>query len=84
MYALIIKIISLKKKLSLFNIKNESKNWVYQKRIKSCCKKQRLKKAQNMSTKELLHTLSRYDTKRKVNSNRRKIFKMGLEKIAKL
>ena len=37
-----------------------------------------------MSTKELLDTLSRYDTNRKVNSNRRKIFKMGLEKIAKL
>ena len=52
--------------------------------IKSCCKKQRLKKPQNMPTKELLDTLSRYDTNRKVNSNRRKIFKMGLEKIAKL
>ena len=37
-----------------------------------------------MPTKELLDTLSRYDTNRKVNSNRRKIFKMGLEKIAKL
>ena len=37
-----------------------------------------------MSTKELLDTLSRYDTKRKVNSNRRKILKMGLEKIAKI
>ena len=37
-----------------------------------------------MSTKELLDTLSRYDTKRKVNSNRRKILTMGLEKIAKI
>ena len=37
-----------------------------------------------MSTIELLDTLSRYDTKRKVNSNRRKILKMGLEKIAKI
>ena len=37
-----------------------------------------------MSTKELLDTLSRYDTKRKVNSNRRKILKMGLEKLAKM
>ena len=37
-----------------------------------------------MSTKELLDILSRYDTKRKVNSNRRKILKMGLEKLAKI
>ena len=37
-----------------------------------------------MSTIELLDTLSRYDTKRKVNSNRTKILKMGLEKIAKI
>ena len=43
-----------------------------------------IKEPENMSTKELLDTLSRYDTNRKVNSNRRKIFKMGLEKIAKL
>ena len=37
-----------------------------------------------MSTKKLLYTLSRYDNKRKVNSNRRKILKIGLEKIAKI
>ena len=37
-----------------------------------------------MSTKVLLDTLSRYDTKYKVNSNHRKILKMGLEKIAKM
>ena len=37
-----------------------------------------------MSTIELLDTLSRYDTKRKVNSNRTKILKMGLERIAKI
>ena len=42
-----------------------------------------IKKPEKMSTKELLGTLSRYDTKRKVNSNRRKILKIGLEKIAK-
>ena len=41
-----------------------------------------IKKPQNMSTEELIDTLSRYDTKRKVNSNHRKILKMGLEKIA--
>ena len=42
-----------------------------------------IKEPEKMSTKELLGTLSRYDTKCKVNSNRRKILKMGLEKIAK-
>ena len=42
-----------------------------------------IKKPGKMSTKELLGILSRYDIKRKVNSNRRKILKMGLEKIAK-
>ena len=43
-----------------------------------------IKEPEKMSTKELLDTFSRYDTKRKVNSNRRKILKMGLEKIAKI
>ena len=33
-----------------------------------------------MSTEELLNTLSRYDSKRKVKSNRRKLLKMKLEK----
>ena len=37
-----------------------------------------------MSTKELLNTLSRYDSKRKVKSNRRKLLKIKLEKIAKI
>ena len=37
-----------------------------------------------MSTEELIDTLSRYDIKRKINSNRRKILRMGLEKIAKI
>ena len=37
-----------------------------------------------MSTEEFIDTLSTYDTKRKVNSNHRKILKMGLEKIAKI
>ena len=38
---------------------------------------------QNMSTEELLNTLSRYDSRCKVKSNRRKLLKMKLEKIAK-
>ena len=37
-----------------------------------------------MSTKELLSTLSRYDSKRKVKNNRRKLLKIKLEKIAKI
>ena len=43
-----------------------------------------IKEPEKMSTKKLLYTLSRYDNKRKVNSNRRKILKIGLEKIAKI
>ena len=42
-----------------------------------------IKEPQKMSTKELIGTLYRYGAKRKVNSNHRKILKMGLEKIAK-
>ena len=38
---------------------------------------------QKVSTEELLNTLSRYDSKRKVKSNRRKLLKIKLEKIAK-
>ena len=36
-----------------------------------------------MSTKGLLDTLSRYDSRRKVKSNRRKLLKMKLEKLLK-
>ena len=43
-----------------------------------------LKEPQNMSTEELLNTLSRYDSKRKVETNHRKLLKMELEKIAKI
>ena len=42
-----------------------------------------IKEPQNMPTVELLDTLCRYDSKRKVKSNRRKLLKMKLEKIAK-
>ena len=37
-----------------------------------------------MSTQELIDTLSRYDSRRKVKSNRRKLLKIKLEKIAKI
>ena len=43
-----------------------------------------IQELQNMSTEELLNTLSRYDSKRNVESNRRKLSKIKLEKIAKL
>ena len=39
---------------------------------------------QKMSTEELLNTLSRYDSKRKVKSNREKLLKTKLEKITKI
>ena len=40
-----------------------------------------IKELQNVSTEELLNTLSRYDSRHKLESNRRKLFKMILEKI---
>ena len=36
---------------------------------------------ENMSTQELINTLSTYDSRRKVKSNRRTSSKIGLEKI---
>ena len=43
-----------------------------------------IQEPQNMSTEELLNTLSRYDSRRKVKSNRRKSLKTKLEKTAKM
>ena len=43
-----------------------------------------IKEPQNISTEELLNSLSIYDSKRKVKSNRRKLLKTKLEKIAKI
>ena len=43
-----------------------------------------IQEPQNMSTKKLLNTLSKYDSKRKVKSNCRKLLKIKLEKIAKI
>ena len=43
-------------------------------------KKRVIIEPQNMSTKELLNTLNRYDSRR----NSRKLSKIGLEKIAKI
>ena len=38
----------------------------------------------NMSTQELLNTLRRYDSRRKLKNNYRKLLGIGLEKIAKI
>ena len=39
---------------------------------------------QNMTTQELINTLTRYDRRRKVMNNCKKLLKIGLEKIAKI
>ena len=39
---------------------------------------------QKMTTEELLNTLRRYDSRRKVKSTHRKLLRIGLEKIAKI
>ena len=58
---------------SLYNIRDDFKKYSVQKeRIKYYCKK-RIKEPQKMSTEELLDTLSRYDSKREVKSNHRKL-----------
>ena len=43
-----------------------------------------IQELQNMSTEELLNILSRYDSRRKVKSNHRKLLKLKLEKSAKI
>ena len=43
-----------------------------------------IKEPQNMSTEELLNTLSRHDSKRKAKNNGKKLSKIKLEKIAKI
>ena len=40
--------------------------------------------AQNMTTQELIDTLFRYVSRRKVKNNRKKLLKIELEKIAKI
>ena len=54
------------------------------KELNLIAKKRGIQKHQNMSTEELLNTLSRYDSRCEVKSNRRKLLKMKLEKIAKI
>ena len=42
-----------------------------------------IQELQNMSTEELLNILSRYDSRRKVKSNHRKLLKIKLRKMLK-
>ena len=46
-------------------------------------KSRRIKNPQDLSTEDLINTLSRYDSKCKVKSIRRKLRRLGLENIAK-
>ena len=37
-----------------------------------------------MTTQELINTLTRHDRRRKIKNNRKKLLKIGLQKIAKI
>ena len=54
------------------------------KELNFIAKKRGIKEPQNISTKELLNTLTRYDSKRKVKNNSKKLSKIKPEKIAKI
>ena len=47
-------------------------------------KKRVIQESQNMSTKELLNTLRKYDSRRKLKNNLKKLLKIQLEKVAKI
>ena len=47
-------------------------------------KNRAIQRPQDMSTEELLNNLSRYDNRHKVKSIRKKLKRIGLEKIAKI
>ena len=88
---LIIKIINFFKNtknfsfLSLYNIKMTSKNIEVTRKEYNCFAENRgIQEPQNMSTKALLNTLRRYDSRRKVKNNRKKLLKIKPEKIAKI
>ena len=54
------------------------------KQLNLVAKNRGIKEPQNTSTEELLDILSRYDSKRKVKSNRRKLLKIKLQKFVKI
>ena len=71
--------------MSLYNIKMTSKIvTITRKEYDLLAKNRGIKEPQNMSTEELLNILSRYDSRRKVKSNHRKLSKINLKKIAKI
>ena len=51
---------------------------------KLIAKNRAIQEPQNMSTEELLNTLSRYDSRCKVKSNHEKLSEIKLEKITKI
>ena len=53
-------------------------------RIKHYCKNRGILEPQNMSTQELMNTLSRYYSRSKLKSNCKKLLKIDPEKIAKI
>ena len=60
--------------MSLYNIKNDFKYIEFTRKVLDLIAKNRgIKEPQNMSTEELLNTLSRYDTKCKVKNNKNNI-----------
>ena len=61
-----------------------SKTEFTRKELNFIAKKRGIKGPQNISTEELLNTLSRYDSKRKVKNNSKKLSKIKLEKTAKI
>ena len=70
--------------MSLYNIKMTSKIiMLTRKEYGLIAKNKGIKEPQKMSTEELLNTLYRYDIKCEVKSNRRKLNKINLKKIAK-
>ena len=90
-YILIIEIINFLKiqkcflLLSLYNMKMTFKNIELTKKEYNLIEKNRgIQEPQKMSTEDLFNTLSRYDSRRKVKNNRRKLLKIKLEELAKI
>ena len=67
--------------MSLYNIKMSPR--IRRKEYNLIAKRKRgIKEPQNMSKEELLNTLIRYNSKREVKKSRKKLLKLGQEKIA--
>ena len=71
--------------MSLYNMKMTFKNIELTKKEYNLIEKNRgIQEPQKMSTEDLFNTLSRYDSRRKVKNNRRKLLKIKLEELAKI